>query len=272
MSCSGKDPLDRSLAAEPSFWRDARAQPARARRPPSGTSSDAQRTSSGSPASTTTPRPRCCGRRARRRLPGGAPHAQEARLRLPRPRRQVLLQGGRDRGRATSTPSASTTSRSSSSSACCRPTSRRSRARSPSFRKAMPVWLQEKLWIPSIIRKELEPYKGPIYFAEHHMSHAASAFLPSPFEEAAILTVDGVGEWATATLRRGQGQRHRALQGDPLPALPRPALQRVHLLPGLQGEQRRVQGDGPGAVRQARALRPDHEGDGPPAARTARSS
>ena len=74
-----------------------------------------------------------------------------------------------------------------------------------SFRKAMPVWLHEKLWVPSIIRKELKPYKGPILFAEHHMSHAASCFLPSPFEEAAILTVDGVGEWATASFGVGKG-------------------------------------------------------------------
>ncbi len=74
-----------------------------------------------------------------------------------------------------------------------------------SFRKAIPIWLHEKLWVPSIIRKELKPYKGPIYFAEHHMSHAASCFLVSPFEEAAILTVDGVGEWATATFAVGRG-------------------------------------------------------------------
>jgi carbamoyltransferase len=74
-----------------------------------------------------------------------------------------------------------------------------------SFRKAMPLWLHEKLWVPSIIRKELKPYKGPIYFAEHHMSHAASCFLPSPFDEAAILTVDGVGEWATASYGVGRG-------------------------------------------------------------------
>jgi carbamoyltransferase len=74
-----------------------------------------------------------------------------------------------------------------------------------SFRKAMPVWLHEKLWVPSIIRKELKPYKGPILFAEHHVSHAASCFLPSPFEEAAILTVDGVGEWATASYGVGKG-------------------------------------------------------------------
>jgi carbamoyltransferase len=74
-----------------------------------------------------------------------------------------------------------------------------------SFRKAMPVWLHEKLWVPSIIRKELRPYAGPIYFAEHHMSHAASTFLVSPYQEAAILTVDGVGEWATATFAVGKG-------------------------------------------------------------------
>jgi carbamoyltransferase len=74
-----------------------------------------------------------------------------------------------------------------------------------SFRKAMPVWIKEKLWVPSIIRKELRPYKGPILFAEHHMSHAASCFFVSPFDEAAILTVDGVGEWATASFGVGKG-------------------------------------------------------------------
>jgi carbamoyltransferase len=74
-----------------------------------------------------------------------------------------------------------------------------------SFRTAIPVWLHEKLWVPSVIRKELRPYKGPILFAEHHMSHAASAFLVSPFEESAILTVDGVGEWATASYGIGRG-------------------------------------------------------------------
>ncbi len=74
-----------------------------------------------------------------------------------------------------------------------------------SFRKAMPVWMKEKLWVPSLIRKELAPYRGPILFAEHHMSHAASCFLVSPFEESAILTVDGVGEWATASFGVGRG-------------------------------------------------------------------
>ena len=67
-----------------------------------------------------------------------------------------------------------------------------------SFRKAVPLWLKDKLWVPNNIRKELD-YDGEILFGEHHMSHAASCFLVSPFREAAILTLDGVGEWATAT-------------------------------------------------------------------------
>jgi carbamoyltransferase len=75
-----------------------------------------------------------------------------------------------------------------------------------SFSKAMPVWLKEKLWTPQLIRKELG-YRGKILFAEHHMSHAASAFLVSPFREAAILTVDGVGEWATASFGVGRDRQ-----------------------------------------------------------------
>ena len=133
-----------------------------------------------------------------------------------------------------------------------------------SFRKAMPLWIHEKLWMPSLIRKELRPYKGPILFAEHHMSHAASAFLVSPFEEAAILTVDGVGEWATASFGVGRGTDITLFKEIRFPHSPGPALQRVHLLPRVQGQQRRVQGDGAGALREARALRPDHERHGPP--------
>ena len=74
----------------------------------------------------------------------------------------------------------------------------------PSFAKSIPIWLKEKLWIPRAIGKELG-YEGEVLFAEHHQSHAASAFLASPFEEAAILTCDGVGEWATTTQGIGRG-------------------------------------------------------------------
>src|SRR2546428_2487930 len=72
-----------------------------------------------------------------------------------------------------------------------------------SFSKAMPIWLKDELWIPQLIRKELK-YEGKILFTEHHLSHAASAFLVSPFRDAAILTVDGVGEWATASYGVGR--------------------------------------------------------------------
>ncbi|MGB9690568.1 MAG: carbamoyltransferase [Candidatus Sumerlaeaceae bacterium] len=74
------------------------------------------------------------------------------------------------------------------------------------FIHSMPIWMKDKLWIKSIIRHELG-YEGEILFNDHHLSHAASAFLVSPFEEAAILTVDGVGEWSTSTWGVGRGNR-----------------------------------------------------------------
>ena len=91
----------------------------------------------------------------------------------------------------------------------------------PSFLKAMPLWMKEKLWMPDIIRLELAQADGAddsraakkrakgfswqVLFGDHHESHAASAFYPSPFEEAAILTMDGVGEWATSSIGVGRG-------------------------------------------------------------------
>lgn len=72
------------------------------------------------------------------------------------------------------------------------------------FMQAMPLWLKQKLWTPEIIRKELS-YSGKILFCGHHESHAASAFYPSPFQEAAFLTMDGVGEWETASFGVGRG-------------------------------------------------------------------
>src|SRR5688572_14276239 len=73
-----------------------------------------------------------------------------------------------------------------------------------SFMKAMPVWLGEKLWTRETIERETG-FDGTILFTEHHESHAASAFFPSPFESAAILTIDGVGEWATSSFGIGKG-------------------------------------------------------------------
>jgi carbamoyltransferase len=90
-----------------------------------------------------------------------------------------------------------------------------------SFLKSMPLWMREKLWMPDLIRTELaktageederaakkegKKFQWKLLFGDHHESHAASAFYPSPFEEAAILTIDGVGEWATSSIGIGKG-------------------------------------------------------------------
>jgi len=75
-----------------------------------------------------------------------------------------------------------------------------------SFIKAMPLWIKQKLWMKEFIRSELG-YEGKMIFPKHHESHAASAFFPSPFDEAAFLTIDGVGEWATASFGVGKGNK-----------------------------------------------------------------
>ncbi len=126
-----------------------------------------------------------------------------------------------------------------------------------SFRMAMPLWLKEKLFQKQLLRDELRKidpdfdWESKLLFTEHHQSHAASAFFPSPFDEAVVLTMDGVGEWATTSVGYGRGKRARDAQGDALSAFARPALFRVHLLHRLQGQLRRVQGDGARPLRRA---------------------
>ncbi len=80
-----------------------------------------------------------------------------------------------------------------------------------SFMRAMPLWLKEKLFLKDLINEKLSR-EDSIIFPSHHESHAASAFFPSPFEEAAILTMDGVGEWATASIGHGQGHQIEILK------------------------------------------------------------
>jgi carbamoyltransferase len=81
------------------------------------------------------------------------------------------------------------------------------------FVLGIPLWLKQKLHLPREMDEAFGgEYKGRYVFTEHHESHAASAFFPSPFEEAAVLTIDGVGEWATASLGRGQGNRIELLK------------------------------------------------------------
>ena len=78
---------------------------------------------------------------------------------------------------------------------------------------ALPLWLREKLFQRDLLRDELRRFDARfdaetrLLFAEHHLSHAASAFFPSPFEEALVLTMDGVGEWATTSVGLGSGNR-----------------------------------------------------------------
>ncbi len=84
-----------------------------------------------------------------------------------------------------------------------------------SFAKAIPIWIKEKLFIKRSIKKKISALGKkdiPVFFAEHHLSHAASAYYPSPFNEAAILTIDGVGEWATTTICRGTGNQIEILK------------------------------------------------------------
>lgn len=84
------------------------------------------------------------------------------------------------------------------------------------FVRALPEWMRQKLWIPYLIERELADLgisrPGPLYFPEHHESHAASAFFPSPFEAAAVVTLDGVGEWATTTIGVGEDSRIELLR------------------------------------------------------------
>jgi len=84
-----------------------------------------------------------------------------------------------------------------------------------SFISAIPVWIKEKLFMKRMLKEELSKLgkgKVPIVFPEHHLSHAASAYYPCPYEEAAILTVDGVGEWATASIGHGKGNNIEIIQ------------------------------------------------------------
>ena len=74
-----------------------------------------------------------------------------------------------------------------------------------SYLMAMPLWLGQRLWMADDIKRQVEGYEGEVLFGEHHESHAASAFYPSPFEHAAVVTIDGVGEWATSSIGVGRG-------------------------------------------------------------------
>ena len=80
------------------------------------------------------------------------------------------------------------------------------------FREAMITWLGDKLWVKNLIMKKLNIETDKILFSDHHLSHAASSFFCSPYNESAILTIDGVGEWTTTTIGKGQGNDIKILK------------------------------------------------------------
>ena len=109
-----------------------------------------------------------------------------------------------------------------------------------SFKMAIPVWIKEKLFQKSNLIKALEPFapsgdvEDKLLFAEHHQSHAASAFYPSPFQEAVILTMDGVGEWATASVAIGREEKLETVREILWPHSPVFAPSRWPFLCGLR--------------------------------------
>jgi len=82
----------------------------------------------------------------------------------------------------------------------------------PSFLRAIPIWLKDKLFLPKRMREKLPGYTKVFVYSSYHESHAASALFPSPLQEAAILAMDGVGEWATASIGLGRGNRIELLK------------------------------------------------------------
>ena len=124
------------------------------------------------------------------------------------------------------------------------------------FKMAIPLWLRETLFQKSLLRRELRNSRKASTeqtscCSASIISHAASAFYPSPFENAVVLTMDGVGEWATTSAGLGDGQ-HLEIFKDPFSSLPRLTLFGTDLLHRVQGELRRIQGDGAGALRPAK--------------------
>ena len=120
----------------------------------------------------------------------------------------------------------------------------------------MPVWLDRSCICRARFRKGLGgEYRRRCVFTEHHESHAASAFFPSPFDEAAILTLDGVGEWATASLGYGRGNRIEHLRTNCAFRIRSGLLYSAFTyFCGFRVNSRRIQADGPGALRRAASM------------------
>ena len=125
-----------------------------------------------------------------------------------------------------------------------------------SFLQFVPIWAKQKLHLPRAIASGLGGrYRRQVVFTEHHESHAASAFFPSPFDEAAILTMDGVGEWATTTYGTGRGNRIALTHEVRFPHSIGLLYSAFTYFTGFKVNSRRVQADGPRPVRRAEVHR-----------------
>ena len=126
-----------------------------------------------------------------------------------------------------------------------------------SFVDVIPRWIHERLWVKDRILKRLDGYRGEVLFPEHHVSHAAHSFFTSPFEEAAVLTVDGVGEWSTTSLGTASGTAIEMTHDIKWPHSLGLLYSAFTYFLGFRGERRGVQGDGGRLLRPARIRRPD---------------
>jgi carbamoyltransferase len=146
-----------------------------------------------------------------------------------------------------------------------------------SFRKAIPVWLKEKLFQKRLLRDHLLEIDGSVdweaklLFADHHQSHAASAFFASPFAESAILTLDGVGEWTTTSAGYGRDNTLDLTREINFPHSVGLLYSAFTYYNRLQGQFRRVQGDGPRALRRAEIYQTDPRPSRRPSRTTAAS-
>jgi carbamoyltransferase len=124
-----------------------------------------------------------------------------------------------------------------------------------SILRAGPLWLKDRLFTDRNLRSALPGYEGDVLYSEHHESHAASAFIPSPFEEAAILTIDGVGEWATSACAMGRGNDFEIVQELHWPASLGLLYSAFTYFTGVQGQLGGVQGHGARAIWRAEIRR-----------------
>ena len=129
------------------------------------------------------------------------------------------------------------------------------------FKESIKSLFLSKLWVRQLIAKELNVDAKKVLFAEHHLSHGASSFFCSPYEKAAVLTVDGVGEWAVTTIGVGEGTKIKILKEVHFPHSLGLTLFGLYRFSRIRDQRRGIQSNGDGALRQAEICRPGQTND-----------